>query len=206
MSTCVAVNAGLKLRCCRRESTSIELFVISRQFVLYNIHPDTLQPYHYHEARPEELSPCDLPQISQMQIDDYLGSMSKLLGARSIELPQDSQSNGGFKCESRFWMKKWGKLLCDDEILKAAFDALRLVAPGKRHDTLISVTVAISRLGFYPRDHKEKITMAFASAHSDGEQMEAKRQVDNAIKWVERHGVATQLDDVDMLGNITGTW
>jgi len=48
--------------------------------------------------------------------------------------------------------------------------------------------------------------VAFASAHSDGEQMEAQRQVDNAIKWVERRGIATQFDKVTALGNITGSW
>ena len=48
--------------------------------------------------------------------------------------------------------------------------------------------------------------MAFALAHSDGEQMEAQRQVDNAIKWVERRGIATKLDEVTALGNITGSW
>ena len=87
-----------------------------------------------------------------------------------------------------------------------AFDALRTAAPGKRHDTLISITVALARLGFYPRDHLGEILVAFASAHSDGEQMEAQRQVDNAIKWVERRGIATQLDKVTGLGNITGSW
>ena len=103
-------------------------------------------------------------------------------------------------------MKKWGTLRCDDEILQLAFKALRTAAPGKRHDTLISITVALAQLGFYPRDHRGKITVAFASAHSDGEQMEAQRQVDNAIKWVENRGVATQFDKVTALGNITGSW
>ena len=87
-----------------------------------------------------------------------------------------------------------------------AFDALRTAAPGKRHDTLISITVALARLGFYPRDHLGEIMVAFASAHSDGEQMEAQRQVHDAIKWVERRGIATKLDEVTALGNITGSW
>ena len=103
-------------------------------------------------------------------------------------------------------MKKWGKLLYDDEILQLAFKVLRIATPGKRHDTLISITVALARLGFYPRDHRGKITVAFASAHSDGEQMEAQRQVHDAIKWVERRGIATQFDKVTALGNITGSW
>ena len=183
-----------------------ELFVTSRQFVLYNIHPDTLQPYHYHEARPEELSPCDLPQISQMQINDYLGSMSKLLGPRSVKFSQHSQSSGNSNCDGRSWMKKWGKLLCDDEILQAALDELRTAAPGNRHDSLISITVALARLGFYPRDHGGEIMMAFTLAHSHDEQMEAQRQVHDAIKWVERRGIATKLDEVTALGNITGSW
>ena len=103
-------------------------------------------------------------------------------------------------------MKKWGKLLCDDEILQAALDELRTAAPGNRHDSLISITVALARLGFYPRDHRGEIRVAFTSAHSDGEQTEAQRQVDNAIKWVERRGIATQFDKVTALGNITGSW
>ena len=183
-----------------------ELFVISRQFVLYNIHPDTLQPYRYQEAQPEELSPSDLPQISQMQIDEYLDSMFKLLGPRSVKFSQHSYGTGNSNCDGHSWIKKWSPLRCDDEILQVAFDALRTAAPGKRHDTLISITVALARLGFYPRDHLGEIMVAFASAHSDGEQMEAQRQVDNAIKWVERRGIATQLDKVTGLGNITGSW
>jgi hypothetical protein len=183
-----------------------ELFVTSRQFVLYNIHPDTLQPYRYQEAQPEELSPSDLPQISQMQIDEYLGSMSKLLGPRSVTFSQHSYGTGNSNCDGHSWIKKWSPLRCDDEILQVAFDALRTAAPGTRHDTLISITVALARLGFYPRDHQGEITVAFASSHSDGEQMEAQRQVDNAIKWVESRGIATQLDKVTALGNITGSW
>jgi len=36
--------------------------------------------------------------------------------------------------------------------------------------------------------------------------MEAQRQVDNAIKWVERRGIAKQFEKVTALGNITGSW
>jgi len=48
-----------------------ELYRHSGQVVLYSVHQDTRQPYLWTDARPEDVSPSDLPVISQSMLDAF---------------------------------------------------------------------------------------------------------------------------------------
>ncbi len=55
-----------------------ELYRHSGQVVLYSVHPDTRQPYRWIEARPEDVSPSDLPVISQAMLNAFKTEMEPL--------------------------------------------------------------------------------------------------------------------------------
>ena len=59
-----------------------ELYRHSGQVVLYSVHPDTRQPYRWIEARPEDISPSDLPVISQSMLDAFKTAMEPLAPPR----------------------------------------------------------------------------------------------------------------------------
>jgi hypothetical protein len=55
-----------------------EIYLYSGQVALFTIHPDTLREYWWPDASPLDLSPEDLPLLTQLQVDDYRAAMTEL--------------------------------------------------------------------------------------------------------------------------------
>lgn len=125
-----------------------ELYRHSGQVVLYSVHPDTRLPYRWIEARPEDVSPSDLPVISQSMLDSFKIEMEPL-----CETTKRFCDKGHSRLGRAGGASMTGKLLslmnrAEEDPLKVAADCVRDAAEGSRHYTMVGAVTALVMKGY----------------------------------------------------------
>jgi hypothetical protein len=159
-----------------------ELFSRTGQTVLYGIHPDTRQPYHWIEESPETLSPEDLPTITQVALDSYIAAMEPLREDR-VSHNGTTITNTGTTAE---WLRQFSSMTAAAEMIDAAAAGIRGVGPGARHCTMQAATMALVNRGITPEEFMTQIEEAYASTLSEGEARVRRNAVRDAVRWADR--------------------
>ena len=125
-----------------------ELYRHSGQVVLYSVHPDTRQPYLWIEARPEDVSPSDLPVISQSMLDAFKTEMEPLCEITKRFCDKGRPHLGGASGAS-----PTGKVLSllnrsEEDPLKVVADCVRDASAGSRHYTMVGAVTALVMKGY----------------------------------------------------------
>ena len=125
-----------------------ELYRHSGQVVLYSVHPDTRQPYLWIEARPEDISPSDLPVISQSMLDAFKTEMEPL-----CEITKRFCDTGRSQLGGASGTSLTGKVLSllnrsEEDPLKVVADCVRDASAGTRHYTMVGAITALVMKGY----------------------------------------------------------
>ena len=160
-----------------------ELYRHSGQVVLYSVHPDTRQPYLWIEARPEDVSPSDLPIISQSMLDAFKTEMEPLCEIKKQFCDKSSSHLDGASGASLT-----GKVLSllnrsEEDPLKVAADCVRDASVGIRHYTMVAAVTALVRKGYTSAEIRAAIEPPYYETLNASEVRARHGAVAKAVQW-----------------------
>ena len=160
-----------------------ELYRYSGQVVLYSIHPDTRQPYQWIDARPEDVSPSDLPVVSQAMLDAFKTEM-KPLCETSARLFDKGHSLLGRASGTSLT----GKVLslmnrAEEDPLKVAADCVSDAAEGSRHYTMVGAVTALVMKGYTSAEIRAAIELPYFETLNASENRARHGSVAEATQW-----------------------
>jgi hypothetical protein len=160
-----------------------ELYRHSGQVVLYSVHPDTRQPYRWIEARPEDVSPSDLPVISQAMLDAFKTEMEPLCDTTKRIYDKGHPPLGGAGGASLT-----GKVLsllnrAEEDPLRIAADCVSDAAEGSRHYTMVGAVTALVMKGYTLAEIRAAIESPYFETLNAGEIRARHGAVAQAARW-----------------------
>ena len=160
-----------------------ELYRHSGQVVLYSVHPDTRQPYRWIEARPEDVSPRDLPLVTQSMLDALKRSMQPLCEIAKRPLGKGHSHLGGASGAS-----VTGKVLslmnrAEEDPLKVAAHCVHDASAGTRHYTMVGAVTALVRKGYTSAEIRAAIEPSYSGTLNAGELRARDGAVAKAVQW-----------------------
>ena len=160
-----------------------ELYRHSGQVVLYSVHPDTQQPYRWIEARPEDVSPRDLPLVTQSMLDAFKRSMQPLCEIAKRPLGKGHSHLGGASGAS-----VTGKVLslmnrAEEDPLKVAAQCVHDASAGTRHYTMVGAVTALVRKGYTSAEIRAAIEPSYSGTLNAGELRARDGAVAKAVQW-----------------------
>lgn len=175
----LGVYRGSGIRSCKPHP--IEIFADSGYIVAYGIHPDTLQPYKWIDRELFDLTPADLPLVTQEMIDAFLMEAARVVESCHPRTGRrvDSGGSGNRGIFKRLQMERrgqHGRRWLDTLALQLA-----AARPGELHDRLISVVDALVARGYSDRAIHKFIDEHFSAPRS-GPYGEVWNQIDAAIQ------------------------
>ena len=160
-----------------------EVFSRTGQVVLYGIHPDTRQPYHWPEESPETVSPDDLPAVTQAMLDAFIAAMEPLREDRVTIRCGAIITNTGASAE---WLRQFSGMTTSEQMIDAATVGIRGVGPGSRHATMQAATMALVTRGIAPHDFLAQIEAAYTATLNDEEARARLNAVKDAARWANK--------------------
>ena len=160
-----------------------ELYRHSGQVVLYSVHPDTRQPYRWIEARPEDISPSDLPVIFQSMLDAFKTAMEPL-----CEITKRSFDNARSHLGGASGTSQTGKVLSllnrsEEDPLKMAADCVRDASVGTRHYTMVGAVTALVIKGYTSVEIRAAIEPPYYVTLNASEVRARHGAVAKAVQW-----------------------
>lgn len=156
-----------------------ELFRSSGQTVLYGVHPDTRQPYHWPDESPESISPDDLPVVNQVMLDRFIARMEPLREDRVTHNGVTVKNTGA----TASWLRHFSELTTIAEMVEAACAGIRGVGVGARHHTMQATTMALVTRGIAPDEFMEDVERAYFDTLNADEVRARRNAVREAAKW-----------------------
>ena len=160
-----------------------ELYRHSGQVVLYGVHPDTRQPYRWIEARPEDVSPSDLPVISQAMLNAFKTEMEPLCETTKRFYDKGHSLIGGASGASLT-----GEILSllnrtEEDPLKVTADCVHDASAGTRHYTMVGAVTALVRKGYTSAEIRAAIEPSYSGTLNAGELRARDGAVAKAVQW-----------------------
>ena len=160
-----------------------ELYRHSGQVVLYSVHPDTRQPYLWIKERPEDVSPYDLPVISQSMLDAFKTEMEPL-----CEITRRVNDKGSSHLGGTNGATLTGKVLSllnrsEEDPLKVAADCVRDAAEGSRHYMMVGAVTALVRKGYTSAEIHAAVEPPYLETLNASEIRARHGAVANAAQW-----------------------
>ncbi len=160
-----------------------ELYRHSGQVVLYGVHPDTRQPYRWIDARPEDVSPGDLPLVTQSMLDAFKQSMEPL-----CEITKRPPGKGRSHLGEASGISFTGYVLsllntAEDDPLKVVADCVHDASAGTRHYTMVGAVTALVMKGYTSAEIRAAIEPAYSGTLNAGELRARDGAVAKAIQW-----------------------
>ena len=160
-----------------------ELYRHSGQVVLYSVHPDTRQPYLWVAARPEDVSPFDLPVISQSMLDDFKTEMEPL-----CEITRRVNNKGSSHLGGTNGATLTGKVLSllnrtEEDPLKVAANCVRDAAEGSRHYMMVGAVTALVRKGYTSAEIRAAVEPPYFETLNANEMRGRHGAVAKAVQW-----------------------
>ena len=181
--TMLFFRADVNLDPGRRAFGGYELYRHSGQVVLHSVHPDTRQPYRWIEARPEDVSPSDLPVISQSMLDAFKTAMEPL-----CEITKRSFDNARSHLGGASGTSLTGKVLSllnrsMEDPLKVAADCVRDASAGTRHYTMVAAVTALVWKGYSAAEICAAIEPPYYETLNASEVRARHGAVAKAVQW-----------------------
>ncbi len=160
-----------------------ELYRHSGQVVLYSVHPDTRQPYRWIDARPEDVSPRDLPLVTQPMLVGFKRAMEPL-----CEVTKRPPGKGRSHLGGTSGTSLTGKILSllnmtEEDPLKVAADCVRDASAGTRHYTMVGAVTALVMKGYTSAEIRAAIGPAYSETLNAGEIHARRGAVAKAVRW-----------------------
>jgi hypothetical protein len=160
-----------------------ELYRHSGQVVLYSVHPDTRQPYRWIEARPEDVSPSNLPVISQSMLDAFKTEMEPLCEVTKRFYEQDRSHLGGATGTSLTGTVLSLLNRSVEDPLKVAADCVRDASAGTRHYTMVGAVTALVMKGYTSVEIRAAIEPPYFETLHASEVRARHGAVAKAVQW-----------------------
>lgn len=160
-----------------------ELYRHSGQVVLYGVHPDTRQPYRWIEGRPEDMSPCDLPVVTQPMLDAFKRAIEPL-----CEITKRPPGKGRSHLGEASGISFTGYVLsllnrAEDDPLKVAADCVSDAAEGSRHYTMVGAVTALVMKGYTSAEICAAIEPAYSGTLNARELRARDGAIAKAVQW-----------------------
>lgn len=169
------------LRVDGRAFGGFEIYSRSGQCLLYGIHPVTGQPYTWPEESPEEVSPEDLPEVTQEELRRFLDQMGPLREDTVIHRGATVTSTG----RAAAWLALFAKLPTPQQMIDAGCAGIISVGQGARHFTMQAVVTALVTRGIMPDEFQRAVEEAYFSTLNAGEIRQRRHAVAKAIRWAD---------------------
>ena len=160
-----------------------ELYRHSGQVVLYSVHPDTRQPYFWIEARPEDVSPSDLPVISQSMLNAFKTEMDPL-----CEIKRQFFDKARSYLDGANGTSPTAKVLSLlnrslEDPLKVAADCVREASAGTRHYMMVGAVTALVKTGYTSAEIRAAIEPPYSETLNASEIRGRQGAVAKAVQW-----------------------
>jgi hypothetical protein len=184
-----------------------ELYRRSGQVVLYSVHPDTQQPYRWIDAQPENVSPRDLPLVTQPMLETFKLAMMPL-----CEITKCPPGKGISHFDQASGTTLTAKVLSllnrtEEDPLKVAADCVRDAAEGSRHYTMVGAVNALLVKGYSSAEICTAIEPAYYKTLKTDEIRGRHGAVSKALQWgIQKTRNGEDIPDQYDATSLTAAW
>ena len=184
-----------------------ELYRHSGQVVLYSVHPDTRQPYFWIEARPEDVSPSDLPVISQSKLDAFKTEMEPL--CEMTKRFCDTRRSHLAGATGASLTSKVLSLLnrSEEDPLKVVANCVREASAGTRHYMMVGAVTALVMKGYTSAEIRAAIEPPYSETLNASEIRGRQGAVAKAVQWaIHKTRDGEDIPDQYDAASLTAAW
>jgi hypothetical protein len=139
-----------------------EIYTRTGQVVLFSTHPDTGRPYTWPEASPEDVSPEDLPLVTEAQIAAFHEAVAPYKPEPKKTAPGLASPGTGLPAGTTREALRLISNAADP--IAAAAAAIANAAEGTRYYSMVALVSALTVKGYRPEDYQDAITSAYEEA------------------------------------------